>query len=183
MLVLQSYCACFDACYGCSCGIVACNACMPLAASAMCVATVMPPHECWLPMHAVLAFNCCCFLTDSLYSRQQHLVTIVPPSESPALCTIMAFRLCQLGSILHCHSSSCFTYSQSSLLLQVQGDTLLVANAGDSRCVVSEAGKAVPMSFDHKPTDEKEHSRIINVSCAFCFVRLGCCLKHYAGGG
>ena len=51
--------------------------------------------------------------------------------------------------------------------LQVQGDTLLVANAGDSRCVVSEAGKAVPMSFDHKPTDEKEHSRIIKVNLRF----------------
>ncbi|KAL3138640.1 hypothetical protein ABBQ32_006400 [Trebouxia sp. C0010 RCD-2024] len=71
----------------------------------------------------------------------------------------------------------------TAVVALVQGDTLLVANAGDSRCVVSEAGKAVPMSFDHKPTDEKEHSRIINVSCAFCFVRLGCCLKHYAGGG
>lgn len=55
------------------------------------------------------------------------------------------------------------------LLLQVQGDTLLVANAGDSRCVVSEGGKAVAMSFDHKPTDEKEHSRIIKVSLLLCF--------------
>ncbi|KAL3155464.1 hypothetical protein ABBQ38_011019 [Trebouxia sp. C0009 RCD-2024] len=50
----------------------------------------------------------------------------------------------------------------TAVVALVQGDTLLVANAGDSRCVVSEAGKAVPMSFDHKPTDEKEHSRIIN---------------------
>lgn len=49
-------------------------------------------------------------------------------------------------------------------LVQVQGEALLVANAGDSRCVVSEAGKAVAMSFDHKPTDAAEHSRIIKVS-------------------
>lgn len=55
-------------------------------------------------------------------------------------------------------------FLKSLWLLQVQGDTLFVANAGDSRCVVCEAGKAVPMSFDHKPTDEKEHSRIIKVS-------------------
>lgn len=58
---------------------------------------------------------------------------------------------------------ACLALLKSHWLLQVQGDTLLVANAGDSRCVVSEAGKAVPMSFDHKPTDEKEHSRIIKV--------------------
>ena len=48
----------------------------------------------------------------------------------------------------------------------MHGDQLLVANAGDSRCVVSENGKAVPMSFDHKPTDAAEHSRIIKVG--FC---------------
>lgn len=66
---------------------------------------------------------------------------------------------------------------KSQQLLQVQGNTLLVANAGDSRCVVSEAGKAVPMSFDHKPTDEKEHSRIIKVS-SFCSVALTHVLTH-----
>jgi serine/threonine protein phosphatase PrpC len=47
--------------------------------------------------------------------------------------------------------------------LQIEGQTLLVANAGDSRCVVSESGKAVAMSYDHKPTDAAEHSRIIKV--------------------
>jgi hypothetical protein len=29
--------------------------------------------------------------------------------------------------------------------------------------VVSESGKAVAMSYDHKPTDAAEHSRIIKV--------------------
>jgi serine/threonine protein phosphatase PrpC len=34
------------------------------------------------------------------------------------------------------------------------------ANAGDSRCVLARGGKAVPLSFDHKPDDEGELKRI-----------------------
>ncbi|XP_055534879.1 probable protein phosphatase CG10417 [Wyeomyia smithii] len=37
---------------------------------------------------------------------------------------------------------------------------LLVANAGDSRCVVCREGKALEMSFDHKPEDQIEFDRI-----------------------
>lgn len=40
------------------------------------------------------------------------------------------------------------------------GRTLYVANAGDSRCVLSRSGEVVEMSFDHKPEDDVEHSRI-----------------------
>ncbi len=41
---------------------------------------------------------------------------------------------------------------------------VVVANAGDSRCVVSRRGQAVDMSHDHKPTDPREESRINRVS-------------------
>lgn len=37
---------------------------------------------------------------------------------------------------------------------------LYVANAGDSRCVVCRDGKAVEMSFDHKPEDDIERERV-----------------------
>ena len=42
----------------------------------------------------------------------------------------------------------------------VTGDTIYVANAGDSRCVLGVNGKAVQMSFDHKPDLPTELQRI-----------------------
>ncbi len=45
----------------------------------------------------------------------------------------------------------------------VRGADLWVANAGDSRCVVSRRGRALALSHDHKPTDEGEAERIAKV--------------------
>jgi serine/threonine protein phosphatase PrpC len=45
-------------------------------------------------------------------------------------------------------------------VLMIHNNTLICANAGDSRCVLGEGGKAVPMSYDHKPTLKKERDRI-----------------------
>ena len=42
----------------------------------------------------------------------------------------------------------------------IEGETLYVANAGDSRCVLCHDGIALPMSRDHKPTDPDEYMRI-----------------------
>ena len=48
----------------------------------------------------------------------------------------------------------------ANVILIVDMKTLYVANAGDSRCVMGRAGKAVPLSFDHKPENEEERLRI-----------------------
>jgi len=41
--------------------------------------------------------------------------------------------------------------------------TLLSANVGDSRAVLSRRGRAVPLTRDHKPNDELEKARILSM--------------------
>eukprot|EP00274_Cyanoptyche_gloeocystis_P000030 CAMPEP_0196654764 /NCGR_PEP_ID=MMETSP1086-20130531/4486_1 /TAXON_ID=77921 /ORGANISM="Cyanoptyche gloeocystis , Strain SAG4.97" /LENGTH=371 /DNA_ID=CAMNT_0041986705 /DNA_START=259 /DNA_END=1374 /DNA_ORIENTATION=+ len=48
----------------------------------------------------------------------------------------------------------------TAVLALVTEDSLVVANAGDSRCVMSRAGKAIDMSTDHTPFRPDEYSRI-----------------------
>ena len=42
----------------------------------------------------------------------------------------------------------------------IRDKQIIVANAGDSRCILSRGGKAVELSFDHKPEDDIERNRI-----------------------
>lgn len=44
--------------------------------------------------------------------------------------------------------------------LITEDDRIFVANAGDSRCVLGAKGVSKPLSFDHKPTNEVEMTRI-----------------------
>ncbi|CAD7703798.1 unnamed protein product [Ostreobium quekettii] len=48
----------------------------------------------------------------------------------------------------------------TAVMALVDNKRLIVANAGDSRCVASRKGVAIPMSQDHKPTDPIEDERI-----------------------
>ncbi|XP_025831199.1 protein phosphatase 1G-like [Agrilus planipennis] len=48
----------------------------------------------------------------------------------------------------------------TAVVALLRENQLFVANAGDSRCIVCRSGKAVEMSFDHKPEDQPEEERI-----------------------
>ncbi|GAB0094185.1 Probable protein phosphatase CG10417 [Sergentomyia squamirostris] len=50
----------------------------------------------------------------------------------------------------------------TAVVALLAGKDLYVANAGDSRCVVCRSGRAIEMSFDHKPEDDLERTRITN---------------------
>eukprot|EP00745_Piridium_sociabile_P040746 TRINITY_DN7906_c0_g2_i1.p1 TRINITY_DN7906_c0_g2~~TRINITY_DN7906_c0_g2_i1.p1 ORF type:complete len:451 (+),score=54.34 TRINITY_DN7906_c0_g2_i1:158-1510(+) len=63
--------------------------------------------------------------------------------------------LLQNGSPEGCGATAVVAYISSG-----NPRRLYVANAGDSRCVLSRAGKAVEMSRDHKPTLDDEDHRI-----------------------
>ena len=55
-----------------------------------------------------------------------------------------------------------FFWVLSIFCFQRERNQILAANIGDSRCVVSRAGKAMELSEDHKPEDEIELKRITN---------------------
>jgi len=49
----------------------------------------------------------------------------------------------------------------TAVCAMVRNGDLVVANAGDSRCVLSRSGQAVALTQDHKPMDREEYDRII----------------------
>ena len=56
------------------------------------------------------------------------------------------------------------------------GNDLYLANLGDSRAVLSEAGKAIQLTKDHKPTDPQEAQRVRDMGGCIAFGRVGGCL-------
>lgn len=48
----------------------------------------------------------------------------------------------------------------TAVVALLKGNKIYVANAGDSRCIVSKGGEVIEMSIDHKPEDKIEFERI-----------------------
>lgn len=49
----------------------------------------------------------------------------------------------------------------TAVVVIVKDGKIYCGNAGDSRAVLCQQGKAVPLSFDHKPSNESEINRIV----------------------
>jgi len=65
------------------------------------------------------------------------------------------FGMTEVSSIMiGCTAVSC--------VIDFENNVITCANSGDSRCIVSEAGKAMRLSEDHKPQLESEIRRITN---------------------
>lgn len=50
----------------------------------------------------------------------------------------------------------------TGLMVVVTPTHVIVANCGDTRCILSTNDRVLALSLDHKPSDEKEKERIIN---------------------
>eukprot|EP01102_Stenamoeba_stenopodia_P007755 TRINITY_DN2184_c0_g1_i1.p1 TRINITY_DN2184_c0_g1~~TRINITY_DN2184_c0_g1_i1.p1 ORF type:complete len:1146 (-),score=229.32 TRINITY_DN2184_c0_g1_i1:276-3713(-) len=54
-----------------------------------------------------------------------------------------------------------FSDGTTAATAYIQGNKLFVANAGDTRIVISKRGQAVPLTIDHTPTLKDEEDRIV----------------------
>ena len=68
-------------------------------------------------------------------------------------------------------------------LLITPDNRLFCANAGDSRCVLSRAGVAVPLSYDHKPDNPGEERRIVRAGGYMYGGRVNGTSERCQGGG
>lgn len=65
-----------------------------------------------------------------------------------------------------------FTCGCTAWVVLIVGNKMYCANAGDSRCVVSQNNQAVALSFDHKPSNPEEETRIKNARGYVSFDRV-----------
>ena len=59
--------------------------------------------------------------------------------------------------------TSCGSSGTTAVVVLITPTQVLCANAGDSRAIFAKAkGRTVPLSYDHKPSDEYEQNRIVS---------------------
>ena len=79
---------------------------------------------------------------------------------------------CCCNYFFNCLNYFCCCYSEkipddgttALIALITKNNELFIANAGDSRAVISKNGQAIRLSFDHKPTDPQELNRLQKIA-------------------
>ena len=84
-----------------------------------------------------------------------------PPPPAPTITPSASKPSAILNGRLICNLPDHPIHAGATAIVAVLlGDQLTVANAGDSRGVLCRSGRAIPLSFDHKPQDDTELDRI-----------------------
>ncbi|GLT84101.1 hypothetical protein SLE2022_023520 [Rubroshorea leprosula] len=85
----------------------------------------------------------------------------------------VAMNTCACGSVGYrcgCHSMEVALGGSTAVAVLLTDEHIVVANCGDSRAVLCRAGKAIPLSFDHKPDRSDELERIRGVGGRVIFL-------------
>ncbi|GLT76737.1 hypothetical protein SLA2020_483800 [Shorea laevis] len=85
----------------------------------------------------------------------------------------VAMNTCACGSVGYrcgCHSMEVALGGSTAVVVLLTDEHVVVANCGDSRAVLCRAGKAIPLSFDHKPDRSDELERIKGVGGRIIFL-------------
>eukprot|EP00116_Pleurobrachia_bachei_P005233 sb/3465495/ len=102
--------------------------------------------------------------SQSAYYTQENLhkkITSQPAFKSGNVEEALVKAFVELDKDMHEDSECRFTTSGcTSVVVMTRNNQIYCANCGDSRAVLSERGQAIPLSFDHKPGNEEELSRI-----------------------
>lgn len=72
----------------------------------------------------------------------------------------VAVSTCACGSDCARHSMEVALSGSTAVVALLTSKHIIVANCGDSRAVLCRAGRAIPLSFDHKPDRPDELARI-----------------------
>ncbi|XAR71773.1 Phosphoprotein phosphatase [Bertholletia excelsa] len=75
----------------------------------------------------------------------------------------VALNMCACGSAIYtcrCSPTERAVVGSTAVVAVLTANHIIVANCGDSRAVLCRGGKAVPLSFDHKPDRADEQARI-----------------------
>lgn len=101
-------------------------------------------------------------LADAVQRQRHQAGADAVPQLLSEFSQLLTDEILQLDTNLLAILKSRHDLSGSTLLVAlVHGHHLLVANVGDSRGVLADRrGQALPLSFDHKPQQLKEHKRI-----------------------
>jgi serine/threonine protein phosphatase PrpC len=108
----------------------------------------------------------CRFLKETHWEQQQDETDSRKPSLSAHVAAIRkAFN--QVESDVIAQEQLAYQGSTAVAVLMHESDeghrTLISANVGDSRAILSRRGKAIDLTRDHKPNEEREKARILRM--------------------